>query len=117
MEILTAEASNYSLTNKNIIMKVSLLEIAGVDLCVDPEAICRPQYPSLKWIEAVAFWVGVVQGFYEFKPDLEAFVNNGFIDSSGSNNSWYRGEQWANGMVTPMRKQIDNQSLKSSLKL
>ena len=117
METLTAEPSNYSLMNKNIIMKVNLLEIAGVDFCVDPEAICRPQYLSLKWIEAVAFWVGVVQGFYEFKPDLEAFVNNGFFDSSGSNNSWYRGKQWANGMVTPIRKQIDNQSLKSSLKL
>merc|ERR1711904_441346 len=49
----------------------------------DPEAICRPQYPSLKWIGAVEYWVRVVQGFSEFRPDLEALVNNGFVDSSG----------------------------------
>ena len=74
METLTAEASNYSLMNKNIIMKVSLPEIAGVDFCVDPEAICRPQYPSLKWIGAIEYWVRVVQCFSEFKPDLEARI-------------------------------------------
>merc|ERR1712151_860981 len=45
-------------------------------------AICRPQYPSLKWIGAVEYWVRVVQGFSEFAPDLEAFVSNGFVDSA-----------------------------------
>jgi len=83
--IQTTGPTNYGLLNKNIIKKASLPEIAGVDLCVDPEAICRPQYPSLKWIGAVEYWVRVVQGFSEFKPDLEALVNNGFVDSSGFN--------------------------------
>jgi len=70
--IQTTGPTNYGLLNKNIIKKASLPEIAGVDLCVDPEAICRPQYPSLKWIGAVEYWVRVVQGFSEFRPDLEA---------------------------------------------
>jgi len=81
--IQTTGPTNYGLLNKNIVKKSSLPEIAGVDLCKDPEAICRPQYPSLKWIGAIEYWVRVVQGFPEFKVDLEAFVENGFIDSTG----------------------------------
>merc|ERR1712048_593442 len=80
--IQTTGPANYGLLNKNIVKKASLPEIAGVDLCQDPEAICRPQYPSLKWICAIEYWVRVVQGFSEFTTDLDAFVNNGFVDSS-----------------------------------
>lgn len=80
--IQTTGPTNYGLLNKNIVKKASLPEIAGVDLCADPEAICKPQYPSLKWIGAIEYWVRVVQGFSEFNTDLEAFVNNGFVDAS-----------------------------------
>jgi hypothetical protein len=79
--IQTTGPLNYGLLNKNIIQKANLPEIAGVDLCMDPEAICRPQYPSLKWIGAVEYWVRVVQSFSQFQPDLTAFVTNGFVDS------------------------------------
>merc|ERR1719311_974293 len=95
--IQTTGPLNYGLLNKNIIKKASLPEIAGVDLCVDPEAICRPQYPSLKWIGAVEYWVRVVQGFSEFQPDLEAFVSNGFNKGAGSavNNGRWNGHAHA----------------------
>jgi hypothetical protein len=109
------------LLNKHIVKKAQLPEIAGVDLCRDPEAICRPQYPSLKWIGAIEYWVRVVQGFPEFKADLEAFVKNGFIDSAniGFNNgagSAVNNGRWAGHAHAESDRQAIFETLVTALK-
>jgi len=79
--IQTTGPLNYGLLNTNIVQKASLPELANVDLCTDPEAMCKPEYPSLRWLGALEYWNRVVQGFDEFNVDLKAFVDNGFVDS------------------------------------
>merc|ERR1719282_696488 len=86
--IQTTGPCNYGKLNKNIIKKaqqMGVAEIPNVDLCIDPEAMCKPQYPSLKWIGAIEYWSRVVQTFSPFQQTLKNLAANGFVDAAGFN--------------------------------
>ena len=59
----------------------------NVDLCKDPEAICKEDYPSLKWIAGFFYWMNSVQNYestdkiFNYVDELKKFVNNGMNDN------------------------------------
>ncbi len=72
--IQTTGPHNYGELQRNIIAKIP--ELKGVDVCVNPEAIC--QRKELKWIGALYYWTSVVQKDPNFGCSLNKFVSSGF---------------------------------------
>ncbi len=72
--IQTTGPHNYGELQRNIIAKIP--ELKGVDVCVNPEAIC--QRKELKWIGALYYWTSVVQKDPNFSVSIGRYVSSGF---------------------------------------
>lgn len=58
-----------------------------VDFCKTPDAVCTSEdYPELKWIAGLFFWVQEVQTWnsdgFNYLQDIKAFVDGGMTDDS-----------------------------------
>jgi hypothetical protein len=58
-----------------------------IDFCKDPEVICSTvDYPELKWIAGLFYWVESVQSYnvdaWDYITKLHEYVDGGFVDTS-----------------------------------
>jgi len=58
-----------------------------IDFCKDPDAVCRRdgQYPELKWIAGMFYWIQSLQTYdkgWSYIENLQDFVWGGMVDDT-----------------------------------
>lgn len=78
--IQTTGPNNYGDLQENVIEDISDTDLDSVDLCTDPQALCKTE--KVAWLGGLHYWAKNVQGNTNFSASLTNYATNFVLSES-----------------------------------